>query len=335
MPFDQVLSHYFSGGNWVVAKGQSGWNNTTRFIEAEGRKWVLRIYETHKDMAKIRYEHELLLALNEKSLPFLIPVPVRSRNGGTIVKLEDGTERLACLFHHIEGERPEMGNRDIAYLFGIASGQLSRALDGLSLEGQPMYPPYYEMDSAHPLCAPEDVAKFCYSPPETFQSDAAALRLIGESIERFRGYLPQFKTLPHQLIHGDINHSNSLVEAGNKRRLAAILDFEFCTWDLRAMEIAVLISGFLNEEGAMVNVDRFLNGVGEQLRLDRSEAEAIPLLVQLRILDVFLHFLGRYWDGVDGIDVLREQTQSAYEGLQKLEFVDRELLKLCLRHLTA
>ncbi len=336
MPFDQILRRYFASGEWKVEEGQSGWNNTTRFVEADGHRWVLRVYETHKDTGKIRFEHEILLALCELSLPFQIPVPIRCDDGSTLVRLADGTERLACLFAYIEGRRPEEGSKEIAHALGAATGYLSKALGGLKVSGAPMYPPYYEMDSAHPLCTPDIVVKFCFTPPVEFQEEAVALRMIGEAIEKFRGYLPQFRSLPHQLIHGDINHSNSLVSRSDERedRIAAILDFEFCTVDLRVMELAVIVSGFLTGENAMDNVEYFLSGVGQQLRLERAEVEAIPLLVQLRILDVFLHFLGRYLDGVDGEDVLREQTISAYEGLLQLAFHTNQLSELCNRQLS-
>ncbi|QMV44690.1 phosphotransferase [Cohnella cholangitidis] len=137
MSFDQVLRKYFADGNWKVAEGQSGWNNTTRFIEADGTRWVLRIYETHKDEAKIRYEHEILLALNELSLPFKVPMPIPNIDGSTIVRLEDGSERLACLFTYIEGQRPEEGSLEMGYAFGVATGQLSKALANVMVTGRP------------------------------------------------------------------------------------------------------------------------------------------------------------------------------------------------------
>ncbi|TFE22575.1 phosphotransferase [Cohnella luojiensis] len=337
MLFDKVLRNYFAGGDWTIVEGQSGWNNTTRFVEAEGRKWVLRIYETHKDEDKIRYEHEILLALSEKSLPFQVPVPVRGHDGQTIVKLNDGSDRLACLFIYIEGRRPDGESKGIAYSFGVATGYLSKALNGLKVEGKPQYPPYYEMDSAHPLCMPDQVAAFCQSPPMVFAGEKEALRTVHESIVKFRDYLPQFRSLPHQLIHGDINYSNSLVSEGaeDRDRVVAILDFEFCTWDLRVMEIAVMISGFLNGERSLDTIEEFLHGCGVQLSLDKAEIEAIPLLVQLRILDVFLHFLGRYLDGVYGEEVLREQTLSAYDGLRNLEEIGDKLRSHSIRYLSS
>lgn len=335
MPFGTILRKFFVNGVWTIEEGLSGWNNTTRFVEAEGLRWVLRVYETHKDIAKIRYEHEILISLNELRLPFRVPMPVNSIDGHTLVTLDDGTERLACLFTYIEGRRPDESSSGLlAYDYGVATGQLSKALEELKVSSEPVYPPYYEMDSAHPLCTSEKVAAFCKSPPSELEGEASALRVIGTAIQNFRAYLPQFRTLPHQLIHGDINLSNSLVREEDLRQLEAILDFEFCTWDLRVMEVAVVVSGFLSDGSAIENIDRYLEGVGSQLNLEQAEIAAIPLLVQLRILDVFHHFLGRYLDGVDGAEVLREQAISVYEGLLELENISDKLQDLCIQHLS-
>lgn len=334
MPFDQVLQRYFTNEQWKVEEGQSGWNNTTRFVESEGCRYVMRIYETHRDVEKVRFEHEVLLALSKLTLPFQVPIPQRCMDGSTIVELMDGTQRLACLFAYIEGKRPDEGDGNVVYSIGQVAGQLSKALSGLEFIDTPVYPPYYEMDKAHPLCTADKVATFCNEPPLAFQGESAQLRTIGEAIERFRVFLPQFRALPHQLIHGDMNHSNCLVSVEEGSKISAVLDFEFCTHDLRVMELAVIVSGLLSDDQPLTGIESLFTGFGEQLQLNRAEVEAIPLLVELRILDVFLHFLGRYWDGVDGEDVLREQTMSAFDGLLKLQKHSDALSTLSFRHLT-
>jgi homoserine kinase type II len=332
--FDQVLRRYFANAKWEVKEGQSGWNNTTRFVESESRRYVLRIYETHRDKDKVRFEHELLLALSVQSLPFEVPVPQRCGDGSTIVELTDGTQRLACLFAYIEGKRPAEDDSNVVYSLGQAAGILSKALSRLTVKGDPIYPPYYEMDLSHPQCTEDKVAAFCSEPPIVFQGESVQLRAIGVAIERFRVFLPQFRALPHQLIHGDINHSNCLVSEVDNNKLTAVLDFEFCTYDLRVMELAVLVSGLLADDQPLASIESLLTGFGEQLQLNRDEVEAIPLLVELRIFDVFLHFLGRFWDGVDGEDVLRVQTLSAFDGLLMLEKHSQALSSISFRHLT-
>ncbi|XID94658.1 phosphotransferase [Paenibacillaceae bacterium WGS1546] len=337
MPFDRLLSRYFGDGAWELSEGLSGWNNTTRFVRSGGRDWVLRIYETHKDAGKIRFEYEILSALNAMALPFQVPKPVRCLRGDTVVRAEDGTGRLACLFEYIEGRRPRTDDAEAAEAFGLATGRLMAALAEAPVALAPIYAPYYELDSAHPRCEPEQVAAFCASPPSEFRELADELAAIGDKLHRVRATLPAYRSLPHQLVHGDLNASNLLtgVEEGDTR-IAAILDFEFCTRDLRAMEIAVALSGYMEMgDKAEEMIGRFLQGAGGGLKLEPAEADAVPALMKLRMLDVFLHFLGRHWDGVDDAEVVRAQISSVYRGLGELAAKEETIRTLVHKYLMA
>lgn len=334
MPFEDVLIQYWPRGGWTIFEGASGWNNTTRYVRADGRKWVLRVYETHRETDKVAFEHALLRSLGEMDLPFGVPCPIRARNGATYVVTQDGTERLACVFPYLEGERPPERDRQAAAAIGTAAARLSIALAQVQVVGEPQYPPYYELNLAHPLCSPDKVAAFCAAPPEAFASEAERLNVIGQALHEIRSMLPQLRELPHQLIHGDINHSNLLGE----NTITAVLDFEFCTWDARAMELAVIVAGLLSESEEHSDIDdlplieSMLRGFGESLRLSREEVEAIPILVRLRKLDVFLHFLGRFWDGVDNADVLLTQLRSAECGLKRFLTIEKPIKSLLRKY---
>lgn len=102
---DSLLSKYFVDGDWRGMDQQgNGMNNTTRFVLAGGERYVLRIYETHRDEDKVRYEHAVLLRLVEQRLSFGTPVLARAKNGETFVYTTEG--KLAALFRYQEGVRP-------------------------------------------------------------------------------------------------------------------------------------------------------------------------------------------------------------------------------------
>ncbi|GAA3327873.1 hypothetical protein GCM10020331_069570 [Ectobacillus funiculus] len=42
------------------------------------------------------------------------------------------------------------------------------------------------------------------------------------------------------------------------------------------------------------------------MKLTEAEIAMIPILIQLRRLDVFLHFLGRHWDGIDPVETVQK-----------------------------
>ncbi len=59
-------TYWFPAQTWSMRVGAGGMNNTTRFVDVEGTSYVLRLYETHRDMDKIMFEHSVLLALDER-----------------------------------------------------------------------------------------------------------------------------------------------------------------------------------------------------------------------------------------------------------------------------
>lgn len=319
MPFDHIVSKYFPHSSYQIRSGESGWNNTTKYVEMEDERYVLRIYETHQDAVKIQFEHEVLLALEKLQLSVATPIPLRTVEGDTYVLVDDGTGRYACMFRYLPGVRPNGMLKETAYSIGDVMGLLSEALANVQVSTPPAYPPYYELDAAHPTCSQEKIAAFCLSPPAPFADLADELREIYGSLMNFREHVPELRALPHQLVHGDVNDSNLLVYEQQPFEVTAVLDFEFCTRDLRAMEPAVVLSGMLVEEPAWDAISAFMCGYQSRIQLSDDERQAIPLLIQLRKLDVFVHFLGRYLDQVDSHEVLSEQIQNAARGLRMLQ----------------
>lgn len=291
-----------------MEKRSGGWNNTTYIIKGNGRKGVLRIYDTHRDKEKIEFEHKVLLELNKLNLPFGTPQPVCTVDGNTLVLLEELDGKFACLFRYIEGDSPAGEDAGYYESFGLAAGQLSAALAGMNPGLQPVYRPYYELLQAYPLCTRETVRELCQNPPEALQELKAGLSTLYQAYSDIAGSLQGLEALPHQLIHGDLNASNLLMNKEDHRQVAALLDFEFCTYDLRAMDAAVVLSGLLGhpEEGRVVR--DFCRGFSRSIRLTDAEIAAVPALMLLRKIDVFLHFVTRYWEGTDEVNVLHEQT---------------------------
>ncbi|HZG54992.1 phosphotransferase [Paenibacillus sp.] len=322
----EALARFFPGGAPSVVAGASGMNNTTRFVTEGGARYVLRVYETHRDAAKVRYEHAVLLALARMPLPFRVPEPVPTPGGDTVVFAGDG--KPAALFRYLDGERPTLSSPEALASFGRAAGALSAALADVRVDAEPAYRPYYELDAAHPRCSPDAVARFCEAPPEPFAAQARPLRALGGRLADVRRELPALRGLPHQLVHGDLNASNALTT--NRTDISALLDFEFATRDARAMEAAVCVSDLIgddrgSDDDAIDRVAAFARGYRDTGRWTSAEADALPTLLRLRRLDVFLHFLGRYWDGVDDADVLRAQIESAARTLDRLDRLEGAL----------
>ncbi|MEF2964233.1 phosphotransferase [Paenibacillus sp. M1] len=327
---EKTVQRYWPDWNGEINEGDSGWNNTTRYVENKGLNCVLRIYETHRDRKKIAFEHEVLERIRELSLPFQTPVPVKTPDGETIIPLEDGSGRFACLFEYIEGVSPKEGRFKAAYGFGAATAELVKALAGVKTELAPVYRPYYELQQSYPLCTYDAVLAFCDEPPAAFRELRGSIFVLKDAYEQIHDRLRDLSKLPRQLVHGDLNPSNLLVREGHEDEIAALLDFEFCTRDIRAMEPAVVISDLLGYEGKKELIRHFCEGFGSRLRLAPEEISAIPVLMRLRKVDVFLHFLSRYLNGTDGTKALRAQILALageLESLKQDEIWIREMLR--------
>jgi homoserine kinase type II len=326
---NKILSEYFLQRDWNISNGGNGVNNTTRFIENNGQKFVLRVYETHQDESKVEYEHHVLIALNNTQGPLLIPKPVSTGNGSTFIKTEDG--KLAAMFYHIEGSNPTLEKPSELISFGRAAGQLTLALEKVNTVLEPVYSPYYEIENTHPSCSLAYVLDLCMNPEGEFLKYSAELARIGEQLAVVSKSVPKLKELPHQLIHGDLNVSNILADSTGE--IIAILDFEFVTRDLRVMESAVCLSDLLHSTDDQVlaweRVNHYLSGYGSAIKLTSDEVNVIPMLILLRRMDVFIHFLGRYLDGINSIDIVDDQIYKAVSQVDWNAANAEKLLHMC------
>lgn len=316
-------ANWFGAQTWTLRVGAGGMNNTTRFVEVEGRTYVLRLYETHRDRNKIKFEHSVLLHLAEmkEELPFEIPMPLELPTGGTVVTLGDDDGKLAALFTFTEGHNPtELGLSQLIEM-GKSAGQLSLSLAKIAIADKPEYAPYYEIEHIHPSCKPDAIRAFALQPPEPFIAQQDELAYIFNRYMALYSAIPTLRQLPHQLVHGDINGSNMLVD--DEGRFVAILDFEIVTIDARVMELAVCLSDLIDpmfsEDRLRRNSQAFYEGYRQFVQLSQEELRMLPLLIELRRLDVFIHFLGRYLDGVDPQGVLVDIIGNTYEKTKWLQ----------------
>ncbi|MEW9697625.1 phosphotransferase [Paenibacillus sp. SI8] len=313
--------HWFPGQKQSIRNGSGGMNNTTRFVVVDGTSYVLRIYETHRDRAKIQFEHAVLMALSCQKLPYRLPIPIPLPDGGTIKAIDSEEGKLAALFTFTEGCNPVWEHANQVRYFGAAVGQLSKALAVIELNLKPVYSPYYEIEQIHPRCTPEAIQQFCLYPPEAFEAKKTTLQYIWNRFLAFYEAIPELKKLPHQLVHGDINGSNLLIHPNNE--IAAVLDFEFVTEDVRVMELAVCLSDLIDPALPEMKLwelcAAFYEGYRPFIDLKDDELRLIPQLIELRRLDVFVHFLGRYLDGVDAQGVLADIIDNTTEKVAWLE----------------
>lgn len=298
---DYVLAQYDWQDVPQLIPGPSGMNNTTVAIQDGNEKAIIRIYNNHADPGKLQFEHAMLSGLQQAALPIATPVPILNKQHTTITTTPEG--KLAAAFQYINGERPSADHMEMMTSLAQAAAVLSQAFASLSIEGQPAYTPYYELESNYPPFLEEHISELlAYKQLADYESELRLIQHERIELERLKQALQQ---LPQQWIHGDINCSNSLA-IGNK--VVAILDFEFVTRDLRAMELAVLLSEIINPTTAQLEqqLNAMLQAYMEIIPFTEDELALLPALIKLRSVDVVMHFVERLKQRLDAPDVLRQ-----------------------------
>lgn len=327
---DNIVKQYFKSNNYFVKEGSSGMNNTTKFLVVDDREYILRIYESHNEIEKVNYEHYVLKALKERKLSFSIPEPKVDLNGKTVGVSSDG--KLITIAHMIKGANPELKNDEQFYSLGKVVGEITCELAKVNIDMDPIYSACYELEKSYPKCPLNKVIEFCINPPYDFEEDKKELIELSKYFLEFQKNIPILRRLPHQLIHGDINSSNVLED--NNKNISAVLDFEFVAKDLRAMDLAICLSEAIannnDDEVKFKNMSSFIKGYKEYINLSIDEMRVAPYLIMLRRLDVIIHFLVRYNDGISNNfmsakDILKEQIKKA---LSLCEWVNRNKEKI-------
>ncbi|NBD23440.1 phosphotransferase [Paenibacillus glycinis] len=286
---------------------ETGMNNTTRMIYAGEERYVLRVYDNHRDREIAGTEHAILSELQRADLSFRVPAPVSNRDGATITEAPDG--KLAAVFGYIAGQRPSPESGAHVEGLGRAAGELTLALAALNPDARlaPAYKPYYDFENTHAAMNEASVKTLCESSPKLAEQAAKAASLL-ETRRRLTALTERFKELPQQWIHGDIVFANALADGD---AIAGLLDFEFCAVDARAMEPAVVLAEFPGEDDALAmnRMRRFCRGYGSKAGLGADEIRLLPDLMQLRLMDVWLHFAGRLAEGLDPERVWLRETE--------------------------
>lgn len=330
---DKIVKQYFESENYYVKKGSSGMNNTTKFLVIDNEEFILRIYESHNDKEKVNYEHKVLKALGERSLSFNIPKPKVNLNGSTIGISSDG--KLVSMAKQIKGNNPRLETVEQFYSLGSVVGEITRELKEVNIEKNPIYSPCYELEKSYPKCPLNKVIEFCLNPSKDFNEEKNELVDLSSYFMRFKECIPELRNLPHQLIHGDINASNVLADEDNN--ISAVLDFEFVARDLRVMDLAICLSEAISnknsDEFKFKCMKEFIEGYKKNINLTIDEIKAVPKLIMLRRLDVIIHFLVRYNDGISNgfmsaTEILKEQIIKAVTLCKWVSENENKIIKL-------
>ena len=283
-----------------------GVNNIVQYCESDGKKYVLRIYNNGRNSVRVNWEHEVLTRLNAVGpFSFKIPTTIPSLDKNTVyVPLSNGAE--ACLFELIPGKLPKLTCvRDI----GRASGELVTKLEKVEMPSNLKSPnaPYYDIYKVHHATTAANFRE--YTKSSIFDDIRVWIELLVKEINEIEAKCnsKEYLSLPKQLIHGDLHYDNVLCDNG---KVSGLLDFEFSAIDWRAMELAICLSKYAAEKEALSYFEEFVDGFVEHGKLTRKEVEAIPDLINLRVLSNVVYFVGRAIAEEDNISSLLTRAET-------------------------
>jgi len=296
-------------GPWRADPLALGTNNLVQRVEAPTGSYVLRVYSNTTDVARLRFEREVLAQLTEVRLPFALPSPLPTRDGAYFldVKTAHG-HALATLTPYIPGQPPDRDNLDQATASGEALGRLTVAMARLAIPPEGVsWRSSGDLASCHPL-VPVPLAALADLP----LSDDKRQRLIsgyGWLVERIPDL---YATLPQQLVHEDFDPGNVLMEG---TRVTGVLDFEFCARDLRVMDLTVASTWWpVRHYGTGAEwpiIAALARGYARRITLTDDEIAALPMLFRLRAYTSLIHRLGRSRQGLSTLEEALDRAEAA------------------------
>jgi homoserine kinase type II len=294
---------------------------------------VLRVYRNHADVDRVRHEVALLAALRAAALPFAVPTPLATRMGVLVHTLELENDQLAgalaVLWTEVAGTHPDPADEGQAEAVGAALALLDTALAAIDPSALPGRATLPLRDLRRRVSAPDDVEAALLQLPLPAEDTAHLVRQLRVAETQIP---PLYASLPQQLVHGDIDPSNVLMDGA---RVTGVLDFEFSGYDLRIADLLGPLSwwhpelfGTGAEWGMMEALGR---GYTAHLPLQPGEVRALPLLFRLRAIGGLLRDLTWRRQGRASEERLLERAASTLERDRWLQRNESRLLAMAER----
>jgi homoserine kinase type II len=262
-------------------------------------------------VARLRYEHALLLALSQKNLPFLLPELLPAFDGNVVVSFEYETDKVAfaAMYPFLAGKMSESGTCENAAQAGCALALLDQAFVNLPMMAAPVghkeLVAFGNLAVRHPLVPDPLVAV------ENLPIDREQVRHLSAILARVSARVEDlYARLPQQLVHRDLDVSNLLFDAWG---VTSVIDFEFATVDLRVLDLCVTLSWWPVSRMGTGTEWEIIDAVGSAymagLPLDDDELLAIPDVMQLRDAASLIHRIGRYLAGQESASQIQRRVE--------------------------
>ncbi|MBI4980312.1 phosphotransferase [Candidatus Woesearchaeota archaeon] len=244
---------------------REGIENVNIFIDADHKKYVLRIYQNRSEN-DIKAEVETISYLYKIGIP--TPTIYQNNRGSYYGKTRG---KYAALFSFTAGEHPPKG---------LINGNLAREI-GVKLAN--MQVALMKFKTIHERSFPyaDDFTEFKqkYSLIDDYILDKK--KVIVSELEDII-----ISALRKAIIHGDITRENLLV---TKQRLTSFLDFDDCHKDYIVWDTSIAITQLFITKTSGIDwngLRKFLEGYTEIMHLNEPEKEAVIPFLKLRNIKI-------------------------------------------------
>jgi hydroxylysine kinase len=248
-----------------------------------GERYVLKVANAAEDQSVTDLQVQVLIHLSRASCPVSVPEIIPTLAGASHVSISGSDSHVVRLVSYVDGRmlREVSLTPGVVSNFGKRLAQLDDALQNFEHAGeQPML--LWDMQRALQL-----------RPLLTHIEDRDVRQATAAVLDDFeRRVLPAFPTLRHQVIHGDANPDNVLVDEG-ETEIAGFIDFGDMIRAPRVVEVAVAASYLRALDGdALQFILPFVEGYRAQSSFEGQELEMLFDLIRTRLATT-ISFL--YW----------------------------------------
>jgi len=286
------ISKYFRPGAVSLVRDLGGAYNLNLLIQAETRRYVLRVYRPWMTQTRLAQVHAVKNLLAQANFP--VPLPLLTLNGEPFLRYNDRLIELEPYIHH-DGEVDTWERNIIAFsLLGRLHTFLSAQTDKIPLEN-PVVSNYGTPETLLAWMQQAKEKSIQLDVPIETQEKREALLLYDEALqllEPLREHWNRTKQyLPQHLTHGDYGRGNLLFE---QERPVAILDFDFLRVRERIFEVAYTLYWWFRKLGPISTVDSWKRA-GELLAAYDKETSMPLTLEERRALPFEMARVSLYW----------------------------------------
>lgn len=291
----ELIAYYFNDENVNIEAVPFGLTNYSKVFTINNTKYIARIYDEYsKDLEKLKFEIKLTTFLEQQNLSFKVPEFLIAHTGGKYVELSNG--QFGSVMNFIEGEIPDLTQMLDIKEYGRVVSELSVAFKAFKRDVHGQQIKFYNIYNLHPLSNEKSINNFLNQMP--FEIEDSQLSILKKSILDVKRIESIAEDLPKQIIHHDILVFNLLIDS-KTRKMNGVLDFDFASHDIRALELAICINHILQfSDSSFVNLELFLDEYFQYVTLTIEEINNIPMLMKMYYVALICIYIGQYYSGL-------------------------------------